>query len=305
MAGEQAIHRPRRLALSAPTRRGLLPILGATVLAAFVLMRLSELEAHIGVMTSGLLTLGGMLLAAAYALRRRFLRLSLYLLRPFAVVPFLRPLQTLAVRLDQLRNWRVAHLVIGIVCVVPLGWHVRAAHGGVIEQVLFVCVFLVIGSGLLGALLQYLLPQSLLHATERQVRIRDVHEKQQALYVEAEEQILGRKNETFIESYIAEVKPVLLQDTPVLSLCQAVLLRKDPGARIHKRLVLLLERLEEPEREAFRHVIDLAEEKVRLDLNLFQLKLTTGWLVFHAIVVIGGGALTALHIVSVLYFGQL
>ena len=78
MAGEQVIDRPRRLALSAPLRRGLLPIVGATALAAFVLMRLPELETHFGVMTSGLLTLGGMLLATAYALRRRFLRLSLY-----------------------------------------------------------------------------------------------------------------------------------------------------------------------------------------------------------------------------------
>jgi hypothetical protein len=188
---------------------------------------------------------------------------------------------------------------------VPLGWHVRAAHGGVIEQVLFVCVFLVIGSGLLGALLQYLLPQSLLHAMERQVRIRDVHEKQRALYVEAEEQILGHKTDTFIESYIAGVKPVLLQETAVLSLCQAVLLRKDPGVPIYKRLAALLERIEKPEHEAFRHLIGLAEEKVRLDLNLFQLKLTTGWLVFHGVVVIGGGALTVLHIVSVLYFGEL
>lgn len=305
MAGEQATQKPRRFVPNAPTRRGLLPILGASILAAFILMRLSELEAHIGVMTSGLLTLGGMLLAAVYALRRRFLRLSLYMLRPFAVVPFLRPLQRLAVRLDQLRNWRVAHLAIGVVCVVPLGWHVRAAHGGLIEQVLFVCVFLVIGSGLLGALLQYLLPQSLLHATERQVRISDVHEKQRALYVEAEEQILGRKNETFIESYLAEVKPVLLQETPLLSLCQAVLLRKDPGVPIHKRLAALLERTEESEREAFQHLIGLAEEKVRLDLNLLQLKLTTGWLAFHDVVVIGGGALMVLHIVSVLYFGQL
>ena len=305
MAEEQALHRPRRLGLSVPLRRGPLPILGATALAVFVLMRLSELEAHIGVMTSGLLTLGGMLLAAVYALRRRFLRLSLYMLRPFAVVPFLRPLQRLAVRLDQLRNWRVAHLVIGIVCVVPLGWHVRAAHGGVIEQVLFACVFLVIGSGLLGALLQYLLPQSLLHATERQVRIRDVYEKQRVLYVDAEEQILGHRTDTFVESYIAEVKPVLLQETPLLSLCQAVLLRKDPGVPIHKRLAALLERIEESEREAFQQLIGLAEEKVRLDLNLFQLKLTTGWLVFHDVVVIGGGALMVLHIVSVLYFGEL
>ena len=305
MAVEQASHRPHRLGLSAPMRRGLLPLVAAGVLTGFLLIGPSEVEADIGVMTSGLLTLGGMLMAAAYALRRRFLRLSLYLLRPFTVVPFLRPLQTLAVRLDQLRNWRVAHLVIGIVCVVPLGWHVRAAHGGLTEQVLLICVFLVIGSGLLGAVVQYLLPQSLLYATERQVRMRDVHEKQRALYVEAEEQILGRKNETFIESYLAEVKPVLLQETPLLSLWQAVLLRKDPGIHLQNRLGALLTGFQTDEREAFQHIIGLAEEKVRLDVNLFQLKLTTGWLVFHAAVVISGGALTVLHIVSVLYFGQL
>lgn len=305
MAGEQAVQRPRWLVLGAPLRRGLLPIVAASVVVAFVLMRLSEIEAHVGVVTSGLLTLGSMLAAGAYALRRRFLRLSLYLLRPFAVVPFLRPLQPLAAKFDQLRNWRVAHLVIGIGCIVPLWWHVRAAHGGMVEQLLFGCVLLVIGSGLLGVLVQYGLPQSLLTAAERQVRIRDVQEKQRELYVEAEEQILGHKTDSFIETYLAEVKPILLQEPRVLSLWQALLLRKDLGSQLQQRLALLLERIEQHEHEAFLHLIGLAEEKVRLDLNLFQLKLTTGWLVFHSVVVIGGGALTVLHILAVLYFGEL
>lgn len=305
MAGEQAVQRPRWLVLGAPLRRGLLPIVAASGVVAFGLMRLSEIEAHVGVVTSGLLTLGSMLAAGAYALRRRFLRLSLYLLRPFVVVPFLRPLQPLAAQFDQLRNWRVAHLIIGILCLVPLGWHVRAAHGGVVEQMLLGCVFLVIGSGLLGAVLQYLLPQSLLHATERQVRIRDVHEKQRALYVDAEEQILGHKTDPFIESYLTAVKPVLLQETPILALWQSLLLRQDPGTGLQKRLGALLDRVDKNEHEAFQHLIELAEEKVRLDLNLFQLKLTTGWLVFHSVVVIGGGALTVLHILAVLYFGEL
>ena len=304
MASEQALHRPRRFGLSAPMRRGLLPILGATVLATTLLMSLSELGTQLGVMTSGLLTLGGMLMAAAYALRRRFLRLSLYTLRPFAVVPFLRPLQHFAAQCDQLRNWRVAHLIIGLVCIVPLWWHVQAAHGGVIEQLLFGCVVLVIGSGLFGALVQYLLPQSLLSAAERQVRMRDVQEKQRELYVEAEEQILGHKTDNFIETYLAEVKPVLLQETPVFALCQALLLRKDLGARLQQRLILLLERLEQHEHEAFQHLIGLAEEKVRLDVNLFQLSLTTGWLVFHDAVIVVGGGLTLLHIIAVLYFGE-
>jgi hypothetical protein len=293
----------RALVLGKPARRSLLPVITAVVVVAVLVRASPTVGAGLGTTTTGLLTLAIMLLAAAYAVRRRFLRLSLYIIRPFVEIRVLRPLRPLAVRLDKLRSWRVAHLALGVLCLLPLRWHVAAGRGGLLEQILLAVVALVIATGVLGVLLQYLIPQLLLGAIEREVRVRDVHEKQQALYVEAEERILGRISDLLVDTYVTKVKPILLGDTPRRRLLEATLRRQDPGALVRGHLWNLLDQLNEKEAETFRGLIDLAEEKVRLDLNLFQIQVTTAWLVWHDAAVACAGALVTLHVVSAFYFG--
>lgn len=303
MAGSTT-HWPRALTVGMAARRGPLTVVAWAALVWLSHALLARLGLHVGVYTSGLLCLAVMLGAAAYAARRRMLVLSLYLLRPFVVVPALRPFRALAVRLDQMRNWRVTHLALGTLVLLPLWWHVEGARGGWLETTLLAVVAIILLTGIVGVLLQYAMPQALQQLTEREVRIRDVEEKRRAAFVQAEERILGAP-EPLVEAYLQAVRPILQGDTSRLRLLEATLRGLDPGALVRGRCLRLLEQLDEKDGATFRALLDLAESKVRLDLNLFHLQLGTGWLVFHDTAVVCGGALVTMHILSVLYFGGL
>src|SRR5689334_9097377 len=110
---------PRWAWPSVSLRRGPLSVIAW---AAFVFLAhhlLAELGFHLGAVASGALTLAVMLAAACYGARRRFVVLSLYMVGLFSAVPLLRPFKRLAVRFDQLRSWRLAHLGIGTLAVLP------------------------------------------------------------------------------------------------------------------------------------------------------------------------------------------
>jgi hypothetical protein len=128
-------------------------VLAATAVAWLVALLVVAWGRSIGVAESGWMTLGAMALAAAYAVRRRFRLLSLYLIRPFVVRRPLRRFRTFVVRLDELRNWRVVHLWIGTLVLLPLYWHVGGAAGGMVEWMLLATVVLVVATGLGGVAL--------------------------------------------------------------------------------------------------------------------------------------------------------
>lgn len=284
-------------------RRGPLIVVAAATALWLGHLAAARLGVQLGPWTSGWLTLAAMAAAGCYAVRRRFLILSLYMLRPFVVVQPLRRFRALAVWLDQLRNWRVAHLAIGILSGLPLWWHIESAPRGVIEIALLVGVAAVLGSGLLGVALQYMMPHALLQIVEREVRVRDAEEKRRALFVQAEERIPGR-SEALVQAYLEAVKPILQGETSRLRLFEATLRGLDPGALVRGRGGLeLLEQLDEKDAKTFRDFLDLAERKVWVDLNLFQLELSTGWLTLHAAAVVCAATLAALHVCSVFYFG--
>jgi hypothetical protein len=287
---------------SIAARRGPLIVLAAAAAVWLVHTFFARRGLHVGSYTSGLLTLGAMLAAACYAARRRLLILSLYMVRTFTAAPLLRPFKHLAVRLDQLRSWRMAHLAIGTLAVLPLWWHLEAGRGGIIEKALLTLLVLILVSGVVGVVLQYVLPHALLQNLEREVRVRDVDEKRRAIFVQAEEQILGRA-EPLVQAYLEAVRPILQTDTSRWRLLEATLRGQDPGALVRGRRLRFAEELDEKDAETFRQLLGLAERKVRLDLNSFHLDVGTGWLVFHAAAVVCGVALVTIHIFSVLYFG--
>ena len=251
--------------------------------------------------TSGLLTLVLMILAAFYALRRRTLRVSLLLLRPVAGRDRDDPVRRLAVELDRLRTWRVAHLVIGMAWAVSLAWHVGAANGSWLETVLLaLCVGIGL-SGLFGVLVQYWIPRSMLGILEREVRVEDVDERRRAIYVEAEEKILGG-SDLLVDTYISQLRPRLTSDPAQISLFEHTLRRSDPGAIHRSQLLVHLEAMHGRDAEVFRELVDLAERKGRLDLNLYHLRLSVGWLLVHDALVIGAAVLVVLHLLAVAYY---
>lgn len=288
----------RRSALG-PLLRGPLLIVIAGVVAVIAGMAIgrSPLEE----VASGLLTLFVMALASFYVLRRRSMRLSLTMLRPFTTWRVLRPVRELAVRLDRMQSWRTAHLILGVLFALALWWHMGAARGTWLETGLFVMCVLMLLSGIFGSLVQFWLPRSMLGIIEREVRVEDVNARRQAIFVEAEEKILGGA-ERLVDAYVAEIRPLLQGEPTRLGLLEDAIRRQDPGALLRGRLWRLLEGMEPMEEVKFRELIDLAEQKGRLDLNLYHLELSVGWLVIHDALVIGTAVLVGLHLLAVAYF---
>ena len=279
--------------------RGPLLILAAFVLAALV--ALAAGKAPLADWTSGLLTLVLMGLAAFYAIRRRTLRVSLFILRVVAGRERDDPLRALLVEADRLRTWRVVHLLIGVAWAVALWWHVDATSGSWLEIVLLALCVAVLLSGLFGVVVQYWIPRSMLGIIEREVRVRDVEERRRAIFVAAEEKILGGSDE-LVDAYVAEIRPGLQADPSRMSLFEHTLRRTDPGAALRGQLWRRLEAMEPADASRFRELIDLAEQKGRLDLNLYHLQLSVGWLLVHDALVIGAAVLVVLHLLAVAYY---
>lgn len=296
--------RRRLLAPGTPIRRGLVPVLAAAAVAWLLGALVVSQNRSISVTASGWMTLGAMALAAAYVVRRRFRLLSLYLIRPFVAVRPLRRFRTFVVRLDELRSWRVVHLWIGTLFLLPLYWHIRSANGGILEWLLLATIVAVVATGLGGVVLQYLLPQSMLRSAEREVRLRDVKEKQRAIFVEAEERILGR-SDALVDAYLRLLRPVLDAEPSRRRMLLATLRRTDPGQIVRARIDSFGAELDEDDAATFAELSRVTERKVRLDLNALQLEISTGWLVFHAGAVACAGGLLVLHLASVAYFGGL
>jgi hypothetical protein len=250
---------------------------------------------------SGTLTLVLMAFACLYAVRRRTMRMSLFLLRPFSAIGWLRPLRDHAVRLDRVQSWRTGHLVVGVLWALSLWWHMGASRGTWVETTLVVFCVLILLSGAFGAVVQFWLPRSMLGIVEREVRIQDVDARRGAIFVAAEEKILGG-SERLVDTYMAEIRPELRGDPPQIRLLEATLRRQDPGALLRGRLWPLLEGMEAVDQEKFRELIDFAEQKGRLDLNLYHLQLSVGWLLAHDALVVGAAALVVVHLLSVAYF---
>ncbi len=298
MSAAPAESRERRLGLG-PVLRGPLGVLGLLLLAGGLALAVGS--SPLADWSSGLLTLVLMGLAALYAVRRRTLRVSLLLLRPVAGRERTDPLRQLAVELDRLRSWRVAHLGLGVAWALALFWHVDASHGGWLETVLLALCLGVLLSGLFGVVLQYWLPRSMLGIIEREVRVADVDARRSAIFVQAEEKILGGSDQ-LVDAYVAEIRPRLQGEPTRLRLFEHTLRRQDPGAILRGQLWRRLEGMEAADAATFRELIDLAEQKGRLDLNLYHLQLSVGWLLVHDALVIGTGVLVLLHLLAVAYF---
>ncbi len=253
---------------------------------------------RLGSYRSGIITLLGFVLAAAYSARKRTMWLSESLRRLATRLP--ASIARRLIRIDHLKTWGTMHITIGVIAMLPFWWHVDAGRATPLERALACTVVTVVLSGLFGAAIHDLLPHSRRMGPKSQAFLVDVEVSYHQLYVEAEESILGH-SEDLVRAYLKYVRPLLNGSQPPAQLIWATLRGIDPALRACQaaRLAVAPAGGDGP---LYNELLGIAERKVRLEQNEFNSRLSTAWLRFHIALVVIMGVEIAFHVSGVLYF---
>lgn len=255
-------------------------------------------SARQGSYRTGVLTLSVFLPAALYPVRKYTLWFSLHWLR---LAPRLS--HAWAVRLlllDRLETWRVVHITLGVFAMLPFWWHTQFGRRSLLELALEILVILLVLSGFLGTLVEDLLPARMLKLGNQEVRLEDAEAASHRLYVEAEEMVLGH-SEALVHAYLSFVRPILAESQPSRTFLWATLTGTNPASAVCKSARLHAGGFG-AEASAFHELINIAERKVGLDHNQFNLRLSTAWLRLHRWLAISVLVLIIFHVAGVLYF---
>jgi hypothetical protein len=247
---------------------------------------------------TGVLTLSVFLLAALYPVRKYTLGFSLHWLRLASQLS--RAWAVRLLLLDRLETWRVAHVTLGVFAMLPFLWHTQFGRRSLLELALEILVILLVLSGFLGALVEDFLPARMLKLGNQEVRLEDVEAASHRLYVEAEEMVLGH-SEALVHAYLSFVRPILAGSQPSRTLLWATLMGNNPALAVCKPARLLAGGFG-AEAAAFHELVNIAERKVSLDHNQFNLRLSTAWLRLHRRLAISVLLLIIFHVAGVLYF---
>jgi hypothetical protein len=247
---------------------------------------------------TGVLTLSVFLLASLYPVRKYTFWFSLHYLRLASRLPHAWAVRLLL--LDRLETWRVVHVTLGVFAMLPFWWHTQFGRRSLLELALEILVVSLIVSGFVGTLLEDFLPARMLKLGNKEVREEDIEAASHALYVEAEERVLGH-SEALVHAYLVYIRPVLAGSQPWRSLLWATLAGHNPASAVCRPARLLAAGFG-AEAAVFTDLVNIAERKVALDHNHFNLRLTTGWLRLHRALAISVLVLIAFHIGGVLYF---
>jgi len=253
---------------------------------------------RLGPYRTGIITVIMFALAASYSSRKHTLWFSVRWLGWAMLLP--RRLALRMVLFDRLEAWRAAHITIAVVALLPFWWHIDEGRATTLELALKVMVVMLVASGLAGAMIQDLLPPRVRKRPEQEVRIEDIEAAFHALYVEAEEAVLGHSEE-LVRAYLHNVRPLLTGALPIRKMLWATLIGLDlgPVACAPARSASAGLRTDT---EAYARLIGIAERKIRLEHNRFNLQLGVAWLRFHIGFALVVGALIAFHVIGVLYF---
>jgi hypothetical protein len=112
-----------------------------------------EIPGRLGSYRSGIITLLGFVLAAAYSARKRTMWLSESLRRLATRLP--ASIARRLIRIDHLKTWGTMHIKIGVIAMLPFWWHVDAGRATPLERALECTVVTVVLSGLFGAAIQF------------------------------------------------------------------------------------------------------------------------------------------------------
>jgi hypothetical protein len=247
---------------------------------------------------TGILTLSLFLLALLYPVRKYTLWFSLRFMRLASRLPNVWAVRLLLV--DRLETWRVAHVTLGVFAMLPFWWHTESGRQSLLELVLEIMVLMLVFSGFFGVLIEDFLPARMLKAGNQEVRQEDVEAASHALYVQAEELVLGH-SEALVHAYLRSVRPILAGNQPSHTLLWATLTGNNPGVDVCSPARLLAGGFGS-EAAVFNQLVDIAERKVGLDHNQFNLRLSTEWLRLHYRLAISVLILVVFHISGVLYF---
>jgi hypothetical protein len=274
--------------------------IGIGVLVIFLRMVTRSIEHRVGVYGSGIITAVMFVAVGLYSVRKRNLWFSLRMLYAARRI-FPKKIFGTVVFIDRLETWRAAHVVIAMLSLLPFWWHMQRHLMGPLEAALASAVALLFGSGLVGVLIQDRLPHYMTLFAEHEVRTQDVNSKINAVYVEAEEKVLGHSEE-FTKDYLARVKPVLLEDRSSWKLFMATVAQRDLGDEVNVA-ISAANPYKDADANTWKEMAVLAARKVNLEQNDFNLWLSVSWLRFHVIIAALTFSLLAFHILSVLYYG--
>ncbi|HVN28393.1 MAG TPA: hypothetical protein VMT64_07900 [Candidatus Binataceae bacterium] len=274
--------------------------IGCGFLVIVLHMFTSNLGRRIGVFDTGIITAVMFVGVGLYSVRKRNLWFSLRMLYMARRI-FPKRLFGTVVYLDRLETWRASHVVVAMLALLPFWWHMQRHLMGPLEAALAAAVALLFTSGIIGVLIQDRLPHFMTLFAEHEVRTQDVNAKINAVYVEAEEKVLGHSEE-FTKDYLARIKPVLLEDRSSWSLFFATLGQRDLGDGVNTALSAG-NPYQGADAAAWKEMAALAARKVNLEQNDFNLWLSIYWLRIHVIVAAITFSLLAFHVLSVLYYG--
>jgi hypothetical protein len=250
-----------------------------------------------GAYRTGILTVSVFLLAALYPVRKYTLWFSLRYIRLASRLPSVWAVRLLL--LDRLETWRVVHVTLGVFAMLPFWWHTQFGRT-LLELALQILVVVLVLSGFLGSLIEDFLPARTVKLGSQEVRLEDIDAASHALYVQAEELVLGHSEE-LVHAYLKSVRPILTGSQPSWTLLWATLTGNNPGGAVCSPARLLAGGFG-AEAQAFYELVDIAERKVRLDHNQFNLRLSMEWLRLHRLLAISVAVLIIFHVSGVLYF---
>jgi hypothetical protein len=271
-------------------------VCGAAVVALHAAT--GDIPGRLGSYRTGMITVIAFTLAILYSARKHTLWFSVRWLRLATRMP--RSIARRFILMDRLETWRTMHITIGVVALLPFWWHVDAGRASVLERALESTVILVVLSGLSGTAIHDLLPHSMRVRPNSEVRLEDVEAGYHRLYVEAEESVLGH-SEDLVRAYLKNVRPLLIGSQPQTRLMLATLRGSDPapGACTAARAALATAGADGP---LYGDLVAIAERKVRLEHNEFNLRLSRNWLKVHIALVMIMLFEIAFHVTGVLYF---
>ncbi|HZP44263.1 MAG TPA: hypothetical protein VFB15_01315 [Candidatus Binataceae bacterium] len=285
------------------TPQGRLSVWLAGCLAALVAFYLSGFRhpPGWGSLRTGCLTLAVFALAALYRVRKRWTWWDLRTMWFGARLP--ARLGGWWRRADRLETWRHVHIAAGLGVMIPLWWHIQEGAGASrLEIVLLAIVGLLLVSGVSGVLIQDFLPHAMRIRPGYEVRLEDIEGALHDLYVEAEEAILGRP-EAFVQTYLRDIRPLMLGSPRSAALLWATLTGSDPTTAVTDRLAHRQPETSDP--AAWERLTKLVERKLRLDHNRVNLRLSRGWVSAHLVLVVLLAVLVSFHIAGALYFAGL
>ncbi|HVC44121.1 MAG TPA: hypothetical protein VND20_04840 [Candidatus Binataceae bacterium] len=259
------------------------------------------LPARLGSYRTGVIVIAVFALASIYSARKHSLWLSVRWLRLAMRLP--RRLARRMVLFDRLETWRTIHITVGVLALLPLWWHLDAGPASRLDRALELVVAMVVLSGLFGTMIQDRLPHATRLRPDQEVRIEDVEANFHQLYFEAEESILGH-SEDLVRTYLAQVRPILTGKQGPARMWWATITGGDPAPAAVRRARRAGATLG-ADRALYEGLIAIAERKVRLEHNRFDLILSNAWLTFHIALVVAMAVMVAFHVSGALYFGGL